>query len=630
MIKQLNIPLTVKKTLLRLMVVLGILSVIRILFYLFNSESFSGASITDFLIGAWFDLITVSLFFFPYILLSLFPGDNLISRIRDVSMTFLFHFTSLLLYALNLLDIEYFKYTSKRSTFDLFTILGAGSDFKQLALTFVTDFWPILLIFSASIVIHFRLYSLTKKNKVKKSNLFTWKHTSLSYLILVPLFVVIGRGGFQLKPVGIIEAAQYTKAENSALILNTGFTMLKSFGKERLEFKHYYSEKEEQRLFNPIKTSQAQNILPDGTNVVILILESFGNEFVGAYSGNETYTPYLDSIIGESLSFENSYANGKKSIEAVPAILASIPSLMDNPYISSPYGNNKIESLASILKGKGYSTAFYHGATNGSMRFDSFSAQAGYEKYFGRFEYNNDKHFDKTWGILDEYFNPWSARKMSELKQPFFGTLFTLSSHHPYFIPKHMRNKVKNGPQPICGSISYGDIALRKFFEEASKQKWFKNTLFVICADHTPASKTAFYNQRSMMYRVPIAFYHPGGKIASKREKIIFQQLDIMPTILDLLNIKTTYYSYGQSYYGKEPREALAYLEGTHYYFRDRYMLTFTNEKARNLYEVSSQKKSPVDSMKFHHKSVYLYENRLKAIIQRYNRDLMKNQTTAP
>jgi phosphoglycerol transferase MdoB-like AlkP superfamily enzyme len=359
-------------------------------------------------------------------------------------------------------------------------------------------------------------------------------------------------------------------------------------------------------------------------------LESFGNEFVGSYSNEKTYTPFLDSLINESLSFEFAYANGKKSIEAVPAIVASVPSLMDNPYISSPYANNKIETLASILKKRGYSTAFYHGATNGSMRFDSFAAQAGYDKYYGRFEYNNDAHFDRTWGILDEYFNPWSARMMTKLKQPFHSTLFTLSSHHPYYVPPHMKNKVIHGPQPIGASISYGDVSLRKFFEEARKQPWFKNTLFVLCADHTPSTSTALYNERSMMYRIPILFYHPGGKLEKKKEKIVFQQLDILPTALELLNVEEKIYSYGRSYYGKGSREAFAYLEGTHYYFRDRYMLTFTDERARSLYVLSTQKKSPVDSMKYQRNNVHLYERRLKAIIQRYNRDLVNNQTRTP
>lgn len=628
MLQRFQIPTPVAKLLIRLSIVLSLLTVARVLFYFFNKESFREAGIYDFLIAFWFDIITISLYFFPFVIISLIPGKNWIEKIRERILSVYFHLTAILLYALNLMDIEYFKYTSKRSTFDLFTILGAGSDFKQLVFSFISDFWIIILIFIGMIIAHLQLYHYTQK-KITTKTYNNWKTVLLTYLIITPLFIVTGRGGFQLKPVGIIEAAQYTKAENSALILNTGFTMIKSYGKERLEFKKYFSEEREKELFNPVQISTARNILPDGTNLVVIILESFGNEFVGAYSKKESYTPFLDSLIKESLSFEYAYANGKKSIEAVPAIIASIPSLMDNPYISSPYGNNKIESLASILKKNGYSTAFYHGATNGSMRFDSFAAQAGYEKYFGRFEYNNDAHFDRTWGILDEYFNPWTARKLSELKQPFFGTLFTLSSHHPYYIPAHMKSQIKKGPQPICGSISYGDIALKRFFDEAKKQPWYENTLFVLCADHTPASTTEHYNQRSMMYRVPIVFYHPSQKLGKKREEIVFQQLDIMPTALELLNIETKIYTFGKSYYDKGPREAIAYLEGSHYYFRDHKMLTFSNDKIRSVKRLTVQKNSSEETMNFKSKDVYLFENRLKAIIQRYNRDLMKNQTTA-
>lgn len=628
MLKRFKIPIPVAKLLARLSIVIGLLTVARILFYFFNKESFQEAGIYEFFIAFWYDVITISLYFFPFVIISLIPGENWIEKIRERVLSIYFHLTSILLYALNLMDIEYFKYTSKRSTFDLFTILGAGSDFKQLVFSFISDFWLIILIFIGMIIVHLQLYHYVQKKIISKSY-NNWKTVLLTYLIITPLFIVAGRGGFQLKPVGIIEAAQYTEAENSALILNTGFTMIKSYGKERLEFKTYFSEKRERELFNPVQISTARNILPDGTNLVVIILESFGNEFVGSYSKKESYTPFLDSLINESLSFEYAYANGKKSIEAVPAIIASIPSLMDNPYISSPYGNNTIESLASILKKNGYSTAFYHGATNGSMRFDSFAAQAGYEKYFGRFEYNNDAHFDRTWGILDEYFNPWTARKLSDLKQPFFGTLFTLSSHHPYYIPAHMKSQVKRGPQPICGSISYGDIALKRFFDEARKQPWYENTLFVLCADHTPASTTEYYNQRSMMYRVPIVFYHPSQKLGKKREETIFQQLDIMPTALELLNIESKIYSFGRSYYNKGPREAIAYLEGSHYYFRDNKMITFSNDKIRSVKRLTVQKNSSEETMNFKSKDVYLFENRLKAIIQRYNRDLMKNQTIA-
>jgi phosphoglycerol transferase MdoB-like AlkP superfamily enzyme len=614
-----------KRLFLRLGIVVLLLSVTRVLFYLFNLTHFVQVTVLDFLIGIWFDCITVTLYFSPFILLHLVPvRKERIFKIKERLSKLLFLFISGLVLSMNLMDFEYFKYTNKRSTADLFSILGAGNDFLQLASTFVKDFWILIVLLTLFLWFTERLF---RRTQYKVFQPFNWKAVLIEFLTIVPLALIVARGGIQLRPIGIMEAAQYTKPENTALVLNTPFTMVKSFGQARLEEKHFFSLKKEKHFFNPIRTSQPQQILPDKTNVVIIILESFGNEWAGPLDDRKSYTPYFDSILNHSLTFEYGVANGKKSIEAVPAIIASIPTLMDNPYISSPYGNNRIHSLASILREHGYSTAFYHGATNGSMRFNGFAAHAGFSNYFGRYEYNNDRHFDRTWGILDEYFNTWTAKQLSKLKQPFFGTLFTLSSHHPYFIPPHYRKKVMKGPHPICASINYGDYALKKFFQEAKKQKWYQNTLFVLVADHTPATNSPVYSAREMMYRIPIAFFDPSGRLPVKREKRIFQQLDIMPTVLDLLNIECTYYSYGNSLYSKETPEGITYLEGTFQYYLNGSIYYLSDEKARNLHKKNTTLKSTPLSPEAKNIQDKYALNRLKAIIQRYNRDLIGNKT---
>jgi phosphoglycerol transferase MdoB-like AlkP superfamily enzyme len=576
--------------------------------------------------GIWFDTITISLYFSPFIALHLLP-DRRVGwfRTKEQIAKALFLLTSGLMLAMNLMDFEYFKYTNKRSTADLLSILGAGNDFSQLATTFFKDFWILIVLLAFFLLGIERLYRGTQKTTFRCD---TWKSVSLECLVIIPLTLLIARGGFQLRPIGIIEAAQYTTPENTALILNTPFTMIKSLGQTQLEEKIFFSTRIEKKIFDPIRKSKPQDILPNKTNLVIIILESFGDEWAGLSPKLKSYTPFFDSLSKHSLTFTFGIANGKKSIEAVPAIIASIPTLMDNPYISSPYGNNKIQSLASILNENGYTTAFYHGATNGSMRFNGFAAQSGFLHYFGRYEYNNDAHFDKTWGILDEYFNPWTAKELSKLKQPFFGTLFTLSSHHPYYIPPDFRKKARKGPHPICASINYGDFALRKFFEEAKKQNWYNKTLFVLVADHTPASNSPKFSAREMMYRIPIVFYDPSGRLPVKCENRIFQQLDIMPTVLDLLNINCTYYSYGNSLYSKEIPEGITYLEGTYQYYINKSVYFLTEGKARNLLEsnatLRSTRLSPEEKQ---HQEKYAL-SRLKAIIQRYNRDLINNKTS--
>ena len=601
----------------------------RIVFLLSNLTSFQNLSFSDFIVSIWFDMITIGLLFLPYYGLYLLPIPLRHTKAYKITFKLYFHLTSALILGLNLMDVEYFKYTGKRSTFDLWSMFGGGGDLGQLWDTFLNDFWFVILLYILLIVLTEFLYRRIDRKPVTRLNgKIFYKINIISFLMMVPVLFVMGRGGFNLKPVGIIEATRYTEPENLAFVLPTAFTMIKTIDQGGLEPVRHMSDEEALRYFDPVKTTEPQDILPNKTNVVIIMLESFGTEFVGAYNQGKGYTPFLDSIIGESLTFDYSFANGKRSIEAVPAVIASIPTMMENAYISSPYGNNKINTLPSILKEHGYESAFFHGATNGSMSFDGFSRICGFDHYYGRYEYNNDDHYDKTWGILDEYFSPWSARKMSKMKEPFFSTVFTISSHHPYYIPKHLINKMKRGPQEICASINYGDYSLKKFFVEAKKQSWYNNTLFVLLADHTPATTSKMYNQRTHIFRIPIAFYHPGGILKAERSDRTFQQLDIMPTILDLLNIETDYYAFGNSYYSPKGGSALVYMSGAYSYFEDGRMIMFSDSKARSLYNYTLKKVDLIDSLSYYKKESQSVEMKIKAMIQRYNHDLLQNQTT--
>jgi phosphoglycerol transferase MdoB-like AlkP superfamily enzyme len=627
---KITIPIHIRALLQRLSIILLFMQVSRLVFYIFNRTSFTTATFKDVFVGLWFDLITIGLICLPFIILSTIPFKLRGHKGYQLFLKIAFHIINSFILLLNLVDVEYFKYTSKRSTIDLLTILGAGNDFKQQVTSFLRDFWFLSIFFILFILLTNWLYNKTRfseNTETIKNKAFAIKQT-LYFLAAISIAVIVGRGGFSLKPSSSIDASRFTRVENTALVLNTPFTMLKSYGKASLEEKDYFSKEEELKHFNPIHHSIPQNILPDGTNVVILMMESFGNEWVGAAGAEESFTPFLDSLTGKSLYFKNGISNGKKSIEAVPAIIASMPSFLNDPYISSPYGNNTLQSLPIILAQKGYNSGFFHGATNGSMKFDGFAAQVGFDDYFGRKEYNNDDHFDKTWGIMDEYFMPWSAKKMTEYKKPFFTTVFSLSSHHPYYIPPHMRGKLKKGKQPIAQAIHYGDYSLRKFFEEAKKQPWYDNTIFVICADHTSSTDSPLYGQRTEMYKIPILFFHPKGYIKPKVESEFFQHTDILPTLLDMLNVKIDYYSMGQSYYQRNEKEAITFLEDTYYYFRDNYLLTFSNDRARNLYNAKIQERDTPDSISFYREKSQAYEKRLKAVIQRYNRDLIQNQTS--
>jgi len=535
-----------------------------------------------------------------------------------------------LIITLNLIDVPYFNYINKRSTFELFTILTGGDDFKQQLPTFLRDFWYLFIVLLVLILvvyfINVKLFKKSKKYESASFRIFTVQNCAI-YVLLIGTLIFVGRGGFVMKPVGPLDVNRFVLPSKNAFVLNTPFTMLRSIGGYTVKEIHYYSSIEEtEKYFSPHKTSNPQHLLPDRTNVVVLILESFGQEFVGFYNQGKTYTPFLDSLLSESLTFSASMANGKQSIESIPSIMVSIPSLQDKAYIASKYLDNRVIGLPELLKKYGYYSAFFYGATEGSMRFDSFTKAIGFDRYVGRRDYNNEKHADPTWGILDEYFEPWTAKQISTLKQPFLATMFSLSSHHPYYIPPHRQKDVIQGEQAIATSISYGDLSLRLFFEEAKKQPWYDNTLFVLCADHTPGTSTPSYNLTTQLYKIPIAYYHPGGFLPKERQQKITQQIDIYPTILDLLNIKTNFYSFGASIYEEKPRWALNYLEGSYLYFVDTNMLVYSQDRSQHLYDYTVNSDKLSDILEDHRQEIDLYEKRLRAIIQRYNHDLIYNR----
>lgn len=630
------LPYNVQVLFLRLGITLSLLTITRIIFHLGNIKAFKNVSFSDYFFGFLGDAISVGIWFIPFYGLSLLPVPFRSHKAYRIVLKGLFHLTNGIMLALNLMDLEYFKYTSKRSTSDLFTVLGAGEDFSQLFTTFLSDFWWIILILTLLIWFSNFLYNKTSKVESKftqignsKSNNFVWYKEILYLLVFGFLLFTMGRGGLGYRPADMLTIAQWTSPRNLPLVLNTPLTIIKTLGKKGLEKKVFFEDENEMlQYFNPRQTLEGDSINLSGSNVVVIVLESFGNEWLGVKTGGE-FTPFFDSLLSESLYFEKGFANGKKSIEAMPAIFAGIPSLMDNPYISSPYGTNKIKGVPTLLGEKGYSSAFFHGATNGSMKFDEFASIVGFEKYFGRAEYNNEEHTDDTWGVLDEYFNPWTAETISkELSEPFIAGLFTLSSHHPYFIPEEHRDKLPSGPAPIAKSIAYGDYSLRLFFEKAKQQPWFDNTVFILCADHTPAGIDKFFVNRIGMYRIPIAIFDPQKRIKPKVSNKIMGQIDISPSILDLLEYEKPFFSFGKSIFQREKHFTFNFLNETYQLYKDNRIISFQNDELVSIYNFETDSLMTTDSLKYLKSEAQQYENTIKSIIQQYNSSMISNQLT--
>ena len=564
----------------RILLVVLIYQVSRILFYAMNSFSFHVLNLKTIKGGLLFDLSAIAFLNSIFVIAHFIPGNFKYKTLYQKYLKISFYAVNLLFIATNFIDIIYYKITGRRSTFSMITAKGMEREAIGLIPSFLKEFWYVGLLFLVVALLFWKLLpNFNSKNPVEK---LTKKDfvTQFSFLILsIAVALLIARGGFQKKPIKIVDAVVYGELGNSALILNTPFCIIKTISKnEEIEKVHYFEEKELLSIYNPtINLNSGQAVTKK--NVVVIILESFGDENVG-----RGYTPFLDSLITKSYYFKHGFANGKVSIDAVPSILSSIPSLMNNSFISSSFSLNKINGLPKILKKEGYGTSFFHGSFNGSQNFDQYAQVAGFDHYYGKDQYDGKEAFDGKWGIYDEEFMQFFCNKLTTFKEPFFSSIFTISSHNPYRVPEKYKGKFSKGTTEIHESIGYSDFSLRQFFNTASKQAWYKNTLFVISADHTSSGGDHDIDKTNIgKFSIPILFFDPSNPEFVGVNENNFQQIDIMPSILDYLNIKTDMVSFGKSYKSKN-NFVVYYLQGIYHYIQDDYYLAFANNQPIGLY----------------------------------------------
>lgn len=605
----------------RLGLVLLAYQISRFLFYLSNNELFTNLTTTQIIGGLRFDLAAIGYTNLIFAILYLIPHKIQFKNSYQKFLKTSFYIVNLIAIGTNFVDFEYYKFTNKRSTFSLIKGSGMEQEIPGLLQSFIINYWyiPVTFVFLA---ISF-WYALGKQSKnlnfkkIKLSNIFLMLFT-LGFLF------ILGRGGLQKKPLRIVDANQYALNSNVAVVLNTPFTILKTLSnKEKLENYNYYSAQKLNSIFNPIVETKYET--STNKNVVVLILESFGEENL-----NIGQTPFLDSLTTQSLQFKNTYANGRVSIDAVPSIISSIPSLMNNSVISSSFAINKIKALPEVLKKHNYHTSFFHGAFNGSQNFDQYCSVAGFEKYYGKNEYVGPESFDGKWGVFDEDFLQFFAKEVSTFKEPFFTTLFTISSHPPYVIPEKYKNKFSKGSNAIHETVAYSDNALRLFFETAKTKPWYNNTLFIITADHTSAvKKDGFYNTSLGQFKIPLIFFSPAEKDFKGVSLKNMQQIDIYPSILDYLNIKDQIITYGKSY-KSEKDFVINYSNNIYNYIKGNYYLTFDGKKTIGLYDISKDKMQLKNIKDTHPKIKNEMEIFIKAYIQSFNYRMNHNELTLP
>lgn len=567
------------------------------------------------------------------------------SKTAGTVAKWLFVVVNTLCAVVNLMDAVYFQFTQRRTTVTFFQEFGNEDNLGRIFLIECAGHWYFVLL---AAVIAFGLWkfyanpllTLTREQTPTNTRRQTLKryyiYKTAAMLILVPLMVCGMRGGGFAKssrPISMSNANQYSATTaQAATVLNTPFSLIRTISKGNVKIPVFYNDKKEMaQLYSPWHTP-ADSAEFTGKNVVVLIVESFAEEFIGARNRNldggryRGYTEFIDSLLPHSTTFETTLCNGWVSIDAIPAILSSLPK-MSKSFVTSPYATDDIPGLAKLLSDKGYYTAFFHGADNSSMGFQGAAKSTGFKNYFGRQDYESDPEggtaadFDGTWAIWDEEFLQYYCKKMSGMQEPFVTAVFTATSHHPFVIPERYKEVYpEEGKHKLHKCIRYTDNALRQFFNTAKEQPWFDNTIFVITADHA-SSKTTHdeYTTDFGHFRVPIIIYDPSGRTATGTHEGIMQHIDIMPTLLGILGYDQPYFSFGKDALNEPADWAMNWHNIPQYVYKDK-ILQLTDEfSAKALYDYRTDPLMQHNVMDSNKETADTMERKLKAVLQSYD-----------
>ncbi|MBR1516926.1 MAG: LTA synthase family protein [Bacteroidales bacterium] len=589
-----------------------------------------------------FDTAAIAYTLIPYTLLMLLPVPLAWRQGKRYRMVckWVFVVTNALAVVVNLCDAVYSQYTGRRTTSSFFSEFQNDGNLAQIFGIELLRHWYLVLAGAALIVLLWVCYAQPCRNK-KTDFRARWDSLwgDIPLLALVAVLAVGGmRGGFSkaIRPIAVSNANQYVNSpQEAAIVLNTPFTLIRTAGKTTFTDPSYYDRATLDSIYTPVHSPAPQTM--DKRNVVVLIVESFAMEYIGGYNSYRGYTPFIDSLMEQSLTFRCSYANGRKSIDGMPSVLSSIPMFVE-PFFVTHYSLNRLSGLAGELAKEGYATAFFHGAENGSMGFQAFARATGFQHYYGRSEYdqdprfNGDGDFDGTWAIWDEPFLQYYALTMSQMPEPFMTAVFTASSHHPFVVPDRYRDSLHEEGHPIYTCIRYADLSLRRFFETAKRQPWYENTLFVITADHTNISEQASYLTDIGRYRVPIIFFDPSGRMPRGHSNAIAQQIDIMPTLLGFMGYGRPYLAFGKDllHTPADSTWAVNYNNGIYQYCEGPLILQHDGHSALALYNLHND--SLLTTNLIGHQDLagvqQHMEQQLKAIMQSYMQRMIEDQLT--
>ncbi|MCU7953637.1 MAG: LTA synthase family protein [gamma proteobacterium symbiont of Bathyaustriella thionipta] len=417
-------------------------------------------------------------------------------------------------------------------------------------------FTLLILMLPVTLMIFLSINKILEKT-LKVNSSFS-QRTVMTLALFVSLFAVF-KG---------VDQSQHSLFENNytkELASNGPYQFFASFRNNELEYTQFYQEidnlKADKIIRNSLKNDYSTFLYPDqlfnierkidnpGTekklNVILISIESLSAKYVGSFGNTENITPFLDQFSKESLFFTDFYATGTRTTRGLEAITLSIPPTPGRSVVKRIGHEGDMWSLGNILKSKGYQTTFIYGGRGYFDNMNSFFSQNGYDIVDQNDIPEDETKFANAWGVSDEDLYEETLKQADRAfkkQKPFFFHLMTTSNHRPYTYPGN-KIDIPSGDGRE-GAVKYTDFAIKRFINWSKNKPWFKNTLFVVLADHC-AGSAGRENLPIKKYHIPLWIYSPEHikpQIIATRSG----QIDVAPTLLGLLNMDYNSWFFGQ------------------------------------------------------------------------------------
>ena len=591
-------------TIWRIALLYVVLMLCRVAFVLYNTEllcPIAWSEVPALIEGAVrFDTVSIIYANCLWIVLSLLPFRFRENKIYSDILYWLYVVVnSIAVVAINMCDAVYFRYTQKRFTAEEI-FFADNSNSVLLVFKFLAENWYLVLYAILLMVLLAKSYGRNIKPKPLLQGAAYYICSTILFFASITLAVGGVRGGFSrmVRPIAVPVSMQYATNSNKAnIVLSNPFCILRTVSGEGISVPQYFEEDELNDIFSPCHApAKTTNVSLANRNVVVFVMESLSAEHsaylcpdIYADEEQKGYTPFLDSLMREGYTFSRMYANGKRSIQALPSIWSSIPSLKE-PFMLMAEALGESRPLPRILSDKGYSTAFFCGSERGSMGFGAYANTAGFERNYSLEDYEQmcgKDDFDGFWGIWDDCFLSFMGRKIDEMKEPFMTSVFTISSHHPFVVPDKWQERLPEGKTKVQKCVAYTDAAVERFFEENSHKAWFPRTVFVFVADHVSSERFA-PRSNVLPYDMHIVgfIYTPDGALKGEYDRIA-SQIDIMPTMMGLMQIDEPYFAYGRNLLDEQSEQCVVLYDNGYKAITNDYIYIFSNDSVSEIYALN-------------------------------------------